>query len=81
MSAKISPFLIPPALELVKGIIYGTSCRIEHMNVVVIGIGNNYIVVSRPQGNGWQWDFHAIVLGYHQKGSVHLIATFLPPRM
>ena len=45
------------------------------MVALVIGISNNYIVVPRPQGDGWQWDFHAIVLGYHQKGSVHLIAT------
>ncbi len=81
MSAKISPFLIPSALELVEGIIYGTSCGVKHMDALVIGIGNNYIVVPRPQGDGCQWNFHAIVLGYHQKGCVHLIATFLPPRM
>ena len=75
MSAKISPFLIPSALELVEGIIYGTSCRAKHMDALVIGISNYYIVIPCPQSDGWQWDFHAIVLGYHQKGSVHLIAT------
>jgi hypothetical protein len=26
------------------------------MDALVIGIGNNYIVVPRPQGDGWQWD-------------------------